>query len=92
MGQLAGTSGANQPNALLTYALGGPPNNGPGWYQRDNNNWAPRFNVAYAPVSDGLFGKLFGKGSVIRAGGSMLYDRYGSDMVTNFDRAGSPGL
>lgn len=89
---LAGTSGAKQPNALLTYALGGPANNGPGWYQRDNNNWAPRFNVAYAPVSDSLLGKLFGKGSVIRAGGSMLYDRYGSDMVTNFDRAGSPGL
>jgi len=88
----AGTSGARQPNASLTYALGGPANNGPGWYQKDNNNWAPRFNVAYAPVSDNVFGKIFGKGSVIRAGASMLYDRYGSDMVTNFDRAGSPGL
>ena len=89
---LAGVSGASQPNAKLTYALGGPANNGPGWYKRDNNNWAPRFNVAYAPVSESLLGKLFGKGSVLRAGGSMLYDRYGSDMVTNFDRAGSPGL
>jgi hypothetical protein len=89
---MAGVSGASMPNSKLTYALGGPANNGPGWYERDNNNWAPRFNVAYAPVSDSLFGKLFGKGSVIRAGGSMLYDRYGSDMVTNFDRAGSPGL
>jgi len=88
----AGVSGASMPNAALTYNLGGPVNNGKGWYQRDNNNWAPRFNVAYAPVSDSLFGKLFGKGSVIRAGGSVLYDRYGSDMVTNFDRAGSPGL
>lgn len=89
---LAGVSGASQPHAALTYALGGPANNGPGWYQRDNNNWAPRLNLAYAPVNDSFFGKLFGKGSVIRAGGSMLYDRYGSDMVTNFDRAGSPGL
>lgn len=80
------------PNSKLTYALGGPANNGRGWYERDNNNWAPRFNVAYAPVSDSLFGKLFGKGSVLRMGGSMLYDRYGSDMVVNFDRAGSPGL
>ena len=88
----AGISGATMPNAALTYALGGPANNGKGWYDRDNNNFAPRFNIAYAPVSDSMFGKLFGKGSVIRAGGSMLYDRYGSDMVTNFDRAGSPGL
>lgn len=89
---MAGISGARMPNAALTYQLGGPVNNGPGWYQRDNNNWAPRFNIAYAPVKDGFWGKMFGKGSVIRAGGSMLYDRYGSDMVTNFDRAGSPGL
>ncbi|HEU0122977.1 MAG TPA: carboxypeptidase-like regulatory domain-containing protein [Bryobacteraceae bacterium] len=88
----AGVSGATMPNALLTYALGGPVNNGKGWYNRDNNNWAPRVNIAYAPVSDTFLGKLFGKGSVIRAGGSMLYDRYGSDMVVNFDRAGSPGL
>lgn len=88
----AGIAGGRMPNASLTYQLAGPLNNGPGWYQRDNNNWAPRFNVAYAPVSDSLLGKLFGKGSVIRAGGSMLYDRYGSDMVLNFDRAGSPGL
>lgn len=88
----AGVSGASMPNSRLTYALGGPVNNGPGWYGRDNNNWAPRFNVAYAPVSDTLLGKLFGKGSVVRAGASMLYDRYGSDMVVNFDRAGSPGL
>ena len=89
---LTGVSGAAMPNAALTYALGGPANNGPGWYQRDNNNWAPRLNLAYAPVADGFWGKLFGKGSVVRVGGSMLYDRYGSDMVTNFDRAGSPGL
>jgi len=88
----AGIAGGRMPNASLTYQLGGPLNGGPGWYRRDNNNWAPRFNVAYAPTNDSLVGKLFGKGSVIRAGGSMLYDRYGSDMVLNFDRAGSPGL
>ncbi len=88
----AGIAGAAMPNSKLTYALGGPVNNGPGWYQRDNNNWAPRFNVAYAPVSDSFWGRMFGKGSVFRVGGSLLYDRYGSDMVVNFDRAGSPGL
>lgn len=89
---MAGIAGAAMPNSKLTYALGGPANNGPGWYARDKNNWAPRLNLAYAPVSDTFFGKLFGKGSVLRMGGSMLYDRYGSDMVVNFDRAGSPGL
>ncbi|MBY0504877.1 MAG: carboxypeptidase-like regulatory domain-containing protein [Bryobacteraceae bacterium] len=89
---LAGVSGAAQRDASLTFALAGPANNGPGWYKRDTNNFAPRFSLAYAPVSDTFWGKLFGKGSVIRAGASMLYDRYGSDMVLNFDSSGSPGL
>ncbi len=89
---MAGIPGYAMPNAMLTYDLGGPVNNGPGWYRRDNNNWAPRFNLAYAPVSDGFWGRLFGKGSVIRAGAAMVYDRYGSDMVVNFDQSGSPGL
>ncbi len=40
---MAGISGARMPNASLAYNLGGPLNNGPGWFQRDNNNWAPRF-------------------------------------------------
>ncbi len=89
---LSGVSGAAQPNASLTFALAGPANGAKGWYQKDTNNFAPRFSLAYAPVSDTFWGKLFGKGSVIRAGASMLYDRYGSDMVLNFDSAGSPGL
>jgi hypothetical protein len=90
--QANGIPGYAMPNANLTYTLGGPANNGKGWFNRDNNNFAPRFNLAYAPETTGFFGKLFGKGSVIRAGGSILYDRYGSDMVVNFDRSGSPGL
>src|SRR6185369_15424685 len=90
--QANGIPGYAMPNANLTYALGGPANNGKGWFDRDNNNFAPRFNLAYAPEASGFFGKLFGKGSVIRAGGSILYDRYGSDMVVNFDKSGSPGL
>ncbi len=90
--QAHGIPGYAMPNANLTYALGGPQNNAEGWFTPDRNNFAPRFNFAYAPVSDSFFGKLFGKGSVIRAGGSILYDRYGSDMVVNFDRSGSPGL
>ena len=90
--QANGIPGYAMPNATLTYELGGPVNNGTGWFKRDNNNFAPRFNLAYAPEADGLFGKIFGKGSVVRFGGSLLYDRYGSDMAVNFDRTGSPGL
>src|SRR5262245_44029865 len=87
-----GIPGYAMPNATLTYALGGPVNSGQNWFKRDKNNFAPRFNIAYAPESESFLGKVFGKGSVLRAGGSVLYDRYGSDMVVNFDRYGSPGL
>jgi hypothetical protein len=87
-----GIPGHAMPNSKLTYTLGGSANDGPGWFKRDQNNFAPRFSLAFAPESDGMFGKLFGKGSVLRVGGSLLYDRYGSDMVVNFDRSGSPGL
>jgi hypothetical protein len=80
------------PSAALTYDLAGPVNNQPSWYNRDNNNIAPRFSLAYAPYSDNMLGKLFGKGSVIRIGGAMVYDRYGNDLVVEFDRTGSPGL
>ena len=91
-GSALGIPGHALPNAKITYAPGGPGNNGPGWFDRDNNNFAPRMNIAWAPEFNGTAGKLFGKGSVIRAGASMLYDRYGSDMIVNFDQSGSPGL
>jgi hypothetical protein len=87
-----GIPGAAMPNASLTFDLAGPANGKPGWYQRDNNNFAPRFSFAYSPEFDGFWGKLFGKGSVVRGGAAMVYDRYGSDMVVTFDSSGSPGL
>lgn len=89
---MAGISGGTLPTAQISYNLAGPVNDGPGWFNRDDNNWAPRFAFAYAPVSDSTWGKLFGKGSVLRGGAAMLYDRYGSDMVVTFDQSGSPGL
>ena len=88
----AGIPGNAMPNAFLTFALSGPTRDGVGYYKRDNNNFAPRFSLAYAPVSDNLAGRLFGKGSVIRLGGAMVYDRYGSAMATSFAASGSPGL
>ncbi|MEO6758945.1 MAG: hypothetical protein ABIO24_05780, partial [Saprospiraceae bacterium] len=88
----AGIPGNAMPNADLTFALSGPTRDGVGFYKRDNNNFAPRFSLAWAPVKDGLTGRLFGKGSVIRLGGAMVYDRYGSAMATSFAADGSPGL
>jgi hypothetical protein len=35
---------------------------------------------------------IFGNGGVFRAGGAMLYDRFGSELITEFDQFGSFGL
>lgn len=89
---LAGVPNSALPNARLTYALNGPANGQPSWYKRDNNNWAPRFAFAYSPNKDNLVSKIMGKGSVLRGGFGVAYDRFGSDLITEFDRTGSPGL
>lgn len=88
----AGIAGNAMPNAFLTYALAGPTRGGAGFYNRDKNNFAPRLSVAWAPGGDGFSTKVLGKGSVIRLGGAMVYDRYGSSMATSFAASGSPGL
>ena len=87
-----GIPGYMMPDASLTYALAGPANGKDGWYKLDKNNFAPRIGLAYAPTDDGPLTKWLGKGSVLRAGFSVLYDNYGSDMITNLDASGSPGL
>ncbi|MBI4904995.1 MAG: carboxypeptidase regulatory-like domain-containing protein [Acidobacteria bacterium] len=89
---MAGVPGFALPTAKLTFDLGGPVNGKPGWYNRDNNNFAPRLGLAYNPTGDGLMTRIFGKSSVFRAGAGLVYDRFGSDMITEFDRSGSPGL
>ena len=81
------------PNAELSYGLIGPVNNQPSWFGRDNNNFAPRLAVAYSPQSDsGLGAKILGKGGVFRAGASIAYDRFGSDMVVQYDNQNPFGL
>ena len=91
-GSAAGIPSNALPSAKLIYDLAGPANGQPGWYGRDNNNFAPRLSVAYAPL-DGSFGaNVLGKGSVIRAGAGVVYDRYGNNMVVSFASSGSPGL
>ncbi len=91
-GMMAGIPNSALPNALLTYDLNGPANGKPSWYSRDNNNFAPRFGFAYAPAKDNWVRSVMGKGSVFRGNFALTYDRFGSDMITEFDRSGSPGL
>ena len=39
-----------------------------------------------------LLGKLFGKTGALRAGAGISYDRFGSDLITQYDQFGSIGL
>jgi hypothetical protein len=74
----AGISGPTA-EPFLRYDLGGKGNNSRGYSEPDFNNFAPRFSLSYNPsFKDGLFGKVFGdRKTVIRVGGSMVYDRVG---------------
>lgn len=87
-----GIPGYAMPNASLTFDLAGPANGRPGWYNLDKNNFAPRVAIAYTPKTGGFLGKMLGESSVFRAGYALMYDHYGTDMITYLDSAGSPGL
>jgi hypothetical protein len=92
-GAEAGIPSSQLPNARNTYSLIGPANGQPSWFGRNNLNFAPRLSVAYSPQSDkGLATKILGKGGVFRAGASIAYDRFGSDMVVQFDNQNPFGL
>jgi hypothetical protein len=91
-GSTYGIPGFALPTAFLTYGVGGPVNNGPGYYPIDKNDWAPRVGVAYSPTSGSWIEKIMGKGSVLRAGAGMVYDNYGNAMAAAFANGGSPGL
>jgi hypothetical protein len=91
---LSGTPSYAIKDASLTYALNGPLNKSSSWYGRDKNNFGPRLSFAYAPEqnSGNWWSSFLGKGSVLRGGVAMVYDRYGSDLITYLDSSGSPGL
>ncbi len=92
-GAAAGIPSYALPNAELSYGLIGPANNGVPLFNRDNNNFAPRLSLAYSPQNDsGLGAKILGKGGVFRAGASIAYDRFGSDMVVQYDNLNPFGL
>ena len=88
----AGRSTSEAP--LVNFDLAGPKNGKPGYYDWDRNNVAPRVSAAWTPQSDsGLGGWLTGNGKlVVRGGYSIVYDRIGTALASNFDQEGSFGL
>jgi len=62
----AGDSGAGAV-PFITYVLGGPKNHGPGLYNSDPLNFAPRASLAWTPPFD--------QNTVISFGGGIVYDR-----------------
>jgi hypothetical protein len=81
------------PNAILTYDLNGPVNGKSSWWNPNDNNFGPRLALAFSPKDrGGVLQKVFGENGVFRVGGAMLYDRFGSELITQFDQFGSFGL
>jgi hypothetical protein len=88
-----GVPSNEMPNAILSYSLNGPVNGKPSWWNPNDNNFGPRFALAYSPKDrGGLLQAIFGNGGVFRVGGAILYDRFGSELITQFDQFGSFGL
>jgi hypothetical protein len=79
----------------IEFTLGGPANNGPGFYPFEKTDWSPRVSIAYSPrFGVGLLRNIFGDSdkTVIRAGFSRVYDRAGFALLNSFDQIGSAGL
>jgi hypothetical protein len=78
----------------FTVDLAGPANGRRGFYDWDKNNFAPRVSFAYTPLfQSGPLGWLTGNGKmVIRGGYSLVYDRIGQALATQYDNVGSFGL
>ena len=90
--QANGISNAAMPDASVTYQIGGPVNGKPGYYPLDKGLFSPRVALAYSPDSGSLLEKALGKGSVLRAGGNLIFDHYGAALGQKFAQSGSPGL
>jgi Carboxypeptidase regulatory-like domain len=78
----AGISG-NSAEPFISYSPIGKGNNGPAAYATDRNNFGPRLSIVWNPSSqNGFLGRLLGdRKTVIRAGGSVVYDRVSGGLV-----------
>ena len=85
---------SNQNSPVVSFDLAGPKNGKKGFYEKDNNNFAPRFAVAWTPHAEsGLFGWLTGGDKmVVRAGYSKVFDRIGQGLALNFDQGFAFGM
>jgi len=93
LGMLQGQPSSAQ--CCLTFALGGPANNAPGFYNWDTKDFGPHVAFAWSPRSQsGFLRSLFGDGdkTVIRGGFGMVYDRIGPELLATFNTSGSFGL
>ncbi len=78
---------------LVSFILGGPANNGPGFYNFSKSDLSPRISFAYSPRPEGgWLRKLAGENdkTVVRGGFSRVYDRAGMELLSTFD-ANAPG-
>lgn len=92
-GMLQGTPASAA--CCLSFNLGGPANNAPGFYDWDKKDFGPRVAFAWSPkASSGLGNALFGSGgqTSVRGGFGMVYDRLGPALLATFDANGSFGL
>lgn len=91
-----GGAAAGIPSYLSTpaesYGLIGPANGKPSWFARQNGLFAPRVAFAFSPQGENLATKILGTGGVFRGGATIVYDRFGSDMIVQFDNQNSFGL
>lgn len=75
----AGLAGQSGPTLIpfVSYSLGGPANNGKGFYGPDHKDFGPRLALAYNPsFKDGLLHSVLGdRRTTLRVGGAILYDR-----------------
>jgi hypothetical protein len=80
---------------LISFGPGGPVNNGPGFYDFEKTDFAPRVSVAYTPrFQNDFLKKIFGTGdkTVIRGGFGKVYDRAGMQLINTFDQNAPAGL
>jgi hypothetical protein len=81
--------------APLTFVLTGKTNNGPGFYNFEKSDFAPRISFAYSPRTESSWlRKIVGDGdkTVIRAGFGKVYDRAGMQLISTFDSNAPAGL
>ena len=79
----------------VSFVLGGPANNGRGFYQFEKTDFAPRVSIAYSPrFQNDILKKFFGTGdkTVIRGGFGKVYDRSGMQLINTFDQNAPAGL